>query len=767
MNSKIETKFNSAKNLEIFPQINSKRKTIDLIKEYLSSQPEKIKNLQNISKIYYKVINDFIEISQNYSSEIEKLALEIIPDYTIEGQIAQALQGILLFFSEGLNNLIKNIKNEKINEKGEEFNNILNQFNIYNQSYYQKIKESILNSEKYKKEIEKYEEFLINEQYQQHIKKGNLKTNQDEIINDNENANKGQKLLNEKHNQKEKINLFSSFKDNDNTDINEENYVLNDENNEEEVIKKQKLISSSVNQSNEILNNIKDYLSKEIIDIRKKLFNICNNLIEELLKYANFQKKNFDIQKGVISNLSKAIKSEEKDQNTLKQSKIKLKYLEIYRNIIQEKNELIINDKPNFEEKNHSNKEIKKITKYESNIPIKNDNFSNEKIKLNSIIKNINNCNNIKNKEEDQKISKLKNMIKKLSRSDIIIIFEKIKSLNINIVESDFNLIEQEMNINLIHELLLFMFYKTEKYTEKEKKFLLNLFEKDRVYILYFIRVLNDHRTKGIFDLSEKTIKYLGELFKYLNNLFLIQNDIELFKFIFILSMTYYYFSKDQNQKIYLFSYIKDHPYYQNIDFWDNYLNELVDHDLKGYMNIYNLDLENKEINKLKKEEKEKLNNCFFSNFLTIVKAMADFRIDKKLVRNFIERNKDKYILSREQFENICMVYDISLNENELNYKGDYLQKDDIEPEENTDIIKFENEKKESKIEINLEKSEILKKNEKDLIKKENINECKDEKNNENKNIETKIDKSKKENIIKLENKNFDQENSLIKRINE
>ena len=158
MNSNDEDKFYSGKNLDKF---EPKKNTIDLIKKYLSSQPKKIENLQNISKVYYKVINEFIDITQNYSSEIESLALRITPDYSIEGQISQALQGILLFQSEGLNNLVKKLKDENINEKEKGIDNILTKFNEYKQLYFEKIKESISLSENYRKELEKYEQFLI------------------------------------------------------------------------------------------------------------------------------------------------------------------------------------------------------------------------------------------------------------------------------------------------------------------------------------------------------------------------------------------------------------------------------------------------------------------------------------------------------------------------------------------------------------------------------------------------------------------------------
>ena len=183
-------KHKSAKNLEITPKINTKKKKIDLIREYLAAQPDQIKKLDKVSQTLFEVINNFIEISQNYSNQLEMLALKIIPNYSTEGQLAQAVQGILLFYSEELNNLIKALKKQNIKRKETEVNNIINTFNEYNSSYYNKIRETILNSEKYKKEISLYEEYLVNKEYNRYIRKEDEKNIDDDIVIKNK-ENKG------------------------------------------------------------------------------------------------------------------------------------------------------------------------------------------------------------------------------------------------------------------------------------------------------------------------------------------------------------------------------------------------------------------------------------------------------------------------------------------------------------------------------------------------------------------------------------------------
>ena len=231
---------------------------------------------------------------------------------------------------------------------------------------------------------------------------------------------------------------------------------------------------------------------------------------------------------------------------------------------------------------------------------------------------------------------------------------------------------------------------------------------------------------------------------------------MELFKYIFILSLTYYHLNKKDNLKIYLFFYIKDHPDYQKVKFWEDYLKELIEHDLKGNKLENKLESFKNNINNLKKDEKEKISNCFFSNFLTVVKAMADFRLDKQFVRDFVEKNKQKYFLSEQQIENICMIYEVSINENLTDYNGDILGKQKVNQsnnENNLDNLKSEEkeniEKKEKK---ENEIQQIEDKDNKDTIIVNNKSENKAEIKIENGDIE-----NKKENInndVKIEENN-------------
>ena len=144
-------------------QTKGKKRTIEIIKDYLNSQTEQLKKLKNDSKSIYDVIEQFINLTKNYSSQIELLAMKIIPNYSTEGQLAQAVQGILLFYSDGLNNLIKELNKSKVKE--EKKKDIIDKFNEYKNTYFLKINNSLISFENFQNEISLYQEYLVNEEY--------------------------------------------------------------------------------------------------------------------------------------------------------------------------------------------------------------------------------------------------------------------------------------------------------------------------------------------------------------------------------------------------------------------------------------------------------------------------------------------------------------------------------------------------------------------------------------------------------------------------
>ena len=135
------------------PNITNNIKEFELIKNYLNSQPDKINNLINVSKTLNSTIINFIEYTKNYSSQIEFLAMKMIPNYSIEGQLIQAIQAFLLFFSEGINNLVSQLRKNMSTKQDEDLSQVIEQFNVQKKLYYHKIKNVNSSYKNFKKKL--------------------------------------------------------------------------------------------------------------------------------------------------------------------------------------------------------------------------------------------------------------------------------------------------------------------------------------------------------------------------------------------------------------------------------------------------------------------------------------------------------------------------------------------------------------------------------------------------------------------------------------
>ena len=768
--------------------LSSNKKEFELIKKFLNSQPDRINSLNDISKTLNSIINNFIEYTKNYSGQIENLAMKIIPNYSIEGELMQSIQFILLFYLEGLNNLISELKDNMIVKQEENVSEIIEQFKVQKKLYSHKINNINSSRKIFKNQINLYQEYLVNKEYNEHKRKGSLNINDDAIF------------LEEKEEKKIKEETENK---NENPDLNEENQndcPLNDIDNKTELINSNKEYIKYINESNEILNKIRQFLSIEKTNILKSIYNLCHYFANGLLNFAKKSIKNFENQAQVLNELLNKLILHEKDSIVLTDFSLKLKYLEIYHSNILEKANLKMNVIDNNPKKDNQNKnKVSEINKNKivdkknnkiktqnnkkknavfttDNINSKNKNNLLDRKTLNLSQKQLNynytgratvNPNQLNDFSEEEKEEKFKSMVKELTRDEIINIFEKIKETNITLNQSDIMLIENEKKFRKIKEILSIIFIHPENYKEEDKSTLIDCFEKDNKFILYFIKVLNDYRTKGNFFISETTFKYFGEIFKSLNNIVLSKNDMEIFKYIIILSQTYYYNSEKDKKKIFLLSYLKDYPGYSKPELWEDYLKELIKHEIKDLKEI-NLDLDKINLDNCNKGEKEKLVNCFFSNLLTTVKAMSDFNLDKKFIKEFVERNKTKYNLSQEQIDNICLIYEMSLSEEENKKKGETkidnkindednktkqinndkgniidlnqneINKDDKFSDKNEIIINIDSEKKDDEIK-QMSEIDIIKNNQENNIIKDIINENKETNSKE-------LDK--KENII-------------------
>ena len=110
--------------------------------------------------------------------------------------------------------------------------------------------------------------------------------------------------------------------------------------------------------------------------------------------------------------------------------------------------------------------------------------------------------------------------------------------------------------------------------------------------------------------------------------------------------MTYYILEENTNKKKYLYNFIKDNNKLKEINFWQNYIKEIVDLDKKK-------DLGNEEEYIINENIQKKINFIAFSNVLSITNNMVNFGFDKNFINNFINFTEKNYYLTKEQIQQL------------------------------------------------------------------------------------------------------------------
>jgi len=251
---------------------------------------------------------------------------------------------------------------------------------------------------------------------------------------------------------------------------------------------------------------------------------------------------------------------------------------------------------------------------------------------------------------------------KNLKLENIENIIKEMQKNNLEVKKEDLENYEREKNLNLIERntKLIFETDSDLDFTDDDLNKMIEIFKNDKEYILFFLQRLNNDRSRGGLISSMKIYKRVGELFKLINDLVLEKDDLDCFRYISILSMTYY--RNNGNEKIYIYEYIKDHQKIKNLDFWKKYLETLIKYDINN--TIYSNEDEkndNKE-NKENKESKEKemqfkLNFATFSNILSVINNLTDFGLGKNFIKQFIDYTQKNYSLTEDQKHQInCLL---------------------------------------------------------------------------------------------------------------
>lgn len=503
-----------------YKDLNSEIKESDKINQIISDQTTKMEKIHEILSDFVEIYVSYIKLSKEYSNKIENLAMKLKPDdKTFEGQIIQVFQNILLFNSNSLNKMIKDMNNFYQQEsKNKDYVHNSNTFSSFKELYAKQYTKTMDSYKTYKKGLENLEDYLVQKELGNNKEENNI----DEKIN----------------------NVYSD----------------------------QEKFSGDIKDCNNLLKNLFNYFSMQKNAMRTQLFNYCNKFNSNVVNYINKQNETCLNQKLILDDLTKSFNLKEIEEKEfigeyLTANPYPLKSLKL----AEEKEEIF-----NIEEKTQLNfgQALNILQVFENNGLI------------------LNNGKKVINKEELDK-KKMSNYLSNIFDSNNLL----------------YNDIDNQEIILLLRE------------------------KSNQEYIL---KLLNNYRMKGKYQLSKGALSNLGFVFQYLNELVTKNLDAKLFTQLFIMAFTFYYQEKEKVNDGYIYNYLFEYIWnceiFKDRKFWENYLEGLIIQDIK--------DTPPDELN---------LNFTQFVQTMTVIKSMTDLNLASDFVSEFMEYIFDKYKLKDDQ----------------------------------------------------------------------------------------------------------------------
>ncbi len=353
--------------------------------------------------------------------------------------------------------------------------------------------------------------------------------------------------------------------------------------------------------TNAVISKLVEYGWRQAKNIQIDLCNNTKIFVDKIIECIDTQKQQYQDQYIVFTNIDKKIKEENIEQYQMEIQEYSLHCLSIYMN-------------------NRNNKINKKNIDYRQKGDFDNELYTQLTIdNIGNIIQEMQK-NGIKIKKEDLENYEI--------QKNIVIIDNYIKIL-----------VEPELNLK-----------------DDEKQNMIELLNKDQEYVLFFLQKLNNDRGNWGIMTNLNSYNIIGEIFKMVNDKILEKKDYNCFRFISILSMTYC--RKEGDKLVYIYEFIKDHPYFKQISFWEDYLEVLIKCEIDSIKYIYN----DHNDGNAEYYIKQKLSFSAFSNLLNVFNNMTDFGLEKSFIKEFLDKVNKKYSFSVEQINNLWSVYEEKIN---------------------------------------------------------------------------------------------------------
>ena len=231
--------------------------------------------------------------------------------------------------------------------------------------------------------------------------------------------------------------------------------------------------------------------------------------------------------------------------------------------------------------------------------------------------------------------------------------------------EKYFNLAKEKKKIqikNLTDKLLsfgiksnIFSFNEITPIKDKEVNLLISSLDKPE-YRFDFLKVFNLFRTKGLCEFPQREFEFTKKIFLFIAEKIKEETDVLSSKLILILAQTFY--TKENDEKIYLFKYLKNHEMFLNLEVWDKYLASSIEDDLtRAKVDVSNINLEVNDSNK-----SVVINNVLIAHLFSFCHNMIEFGMKIENIKKIIDPVIKKYNLTEDSINQIN-----GLIENELN----------------------------------------------------------------------------------------------------
>ena len=219
--------------------------------------------------------------------------------------------------------------------------------------------------------------------------------------------------------------------------------------------------------------------------------------------------------------------------------------------------------------------------------------------------------------------------------------------------EKHYNLVEEQKKIkihSLVDKLLGYSIKKkdpnsTEEITpitDEEVNNLMTLLDKP-TYRFEFLKILNLFRAKGICEMPKKEFEITKNIFLFIAEKIYKETDILSAKLIIIISQTFY--AKENNEKIYLFSYLQNHLMFTNLKVWE-----------EGIAQTIQDDLDRSNVSELDDNDPKKaaiINNVLLAHTITFCHNMVEFGMKVNDIKQIVDNLIKKYKLNETSIQQI------------------------------------------------------------------------------------------------------------------